>query len=512
MRRAAASAESPNVLLVMSDEHAHHALGCAGHPTLRTPNLDRLAASGTRFGAAYTPSPICIPARASLATGLHVFEHRCWSSAQAYAGTPESWMHRASAAGRLVESIGKLHFRSAGNDHGFAREHLPMYVANDGEGWPHGLLRDPLPDYPQAHEYAEDLGPGRSAYTAYDADVAARAAEWLESPPADRWVLFVSFVSPHYPLVSPPEFFEPYRDAPVPPRVPVRRPHPVLEEMRRFWAYDRCFADDARRDLATRNYWGLVSFLDHNVGLVLDALDRSGQGDRTAVIYTSDHGDMLGDHGFWAKSVMYDGSAAVPLILSEPGSRAQTAAQTAQAAPSVNPTPVSLIDIAATIEQYLGIGQQTAGQAGRPEAASVVSQPWQARPLQGFAAAPEPQRPVLSEYHDGGSPTAAFMIRCGAHKYVHYADGSRPQLFDLGDDPTEQHDLVLDAGRHSADEVNALTGRLEGLLRSIVDPEAADRAATADKQALVASLGGREQVMQMTGFDHTPAPDRFAAS
>jgi len=511
----------------MSDEHAHDAMGCAGHQAVRTPNLDRLAARGLRFGAAYTPSPICIPARASLATGLHTFEHRCWSSAQAYTGSPESWMQRASAAGCLVESIGKLHFRSGDDDHGFAREHLPMYVANDGNGWAQGLLRDPLPDYPEAAGYAQDLGPGSSAYTAYDRDIAACAEDWLAHAPEQPWVLFVSFVSPHYPLVAPPEFYEHYRGAEVPSRIPVTESHPVLDEMRRFWGYDRYFADDAQRDLAARNYWGLVSFLDHNVGLVLDALDRSGQASDTVVIYTSDHGDMLGGHGFWAKSVMYEGSAAVPLILADPrssqsslsaprptpdmSSSSPQSGQSPQSAPSrrpsVNPTPASLIDIAPTIEQYLGIG------IGGCDTAAA--RPWQARALQGFVTAPEPLRPVLSEYHDGGSPTGIFMIRCGAHKYVRYADGTRPQLFDLGADPTEQHDLMLDPGRRSKDSsdssdrsetVAALAGRLERLLRDIVDPEAADEAASADKQAVLAGLGGREQVMQMARFDHTPAP------
>lgn len=487
----------------MSDEHAHDVMSCAGHPIVRTPSLDRLAAAGCRFDAAYTPSPICIPARASLATGLHAFEHRCWSSAQAYTGRPRSWMHRASAAGYRVESIGKLHFRSADNDHGFAREHLPMYVANDGDGWPQALLRDPLPDYPQAFEYAADLGPGSSAYAAYDRDIAACAVDWLSAAPAEPWALFVSFVSPHYPLVSPPEFFEPYRDAEVPPRVPVSGSHPVIEEMRRFWDYDRHFADDAQRDLATRNYLGLVSFLDHNVGLVLGALERSGQRSNTVVIYTSDHGDMLGSHGFWAKSVMYEGSAAVPLMLAEPCSQ-----------PSVNPTPVSLIDVAATIEHCLGIngvstrGLDTSGadRAGGTGSAAAEPKPWQARALQGFVAAPEPQRPVLSEYHDGGAPTGISMIRCGAHKYIHYANGSRPQLFDLGSDPAEQHDLVLDPSPLGAETVGALRRRLERQLRAVVDPEAADKQAGADKQRLLASLGGRDRVLQMAGFDHTPAP------
>ena len=133
-----------NFLLLCSDEHARSALGCYGHPIVQTPNLDRLAARGTRFTRAYTPSPICISARASLATGLPVFEHRCWSSAEPYHGQVESWMHRLRAQGHQVDSIGKLHFRSGEDDNGFGQEILPMYLANEGRGWPQGLVRRPL--------------------------------------------------------------------------------------------------------------------------------------------------------------------------------------------------------------------------------------------------------------------------------------------------------------------------------------------------------------------------------
>ena len=100
-----------NLLVICSDEHARSALGAAGHEVVQTPCLDKLARRGTRFTAAYTPSPICISARASLASGLPVFQHRCWSSAEPYWGQVESWMHRLRAAGHGMVSIGKLHFR-----------------------------------------------------------------------------------------------------------------------------------------------------------------------------------------------------------------------------------------------------------------------------------------------------------------------------------------------------------------------------------------------------------------
>ena len=392
-------------------------------------------------------------------------------------------MHRVAAAGRPVESIGKLHFRTGENDHGFDQEHLPMYVANMGVGWPQGLLRDPLPDFAEAAEYARQLGPGPSEYVDYDREITARAVNWLSSPPVESpWVLFVSLVSPHYPLVSPVEFFDRYRNAAIPKRIPKSKPHPVLDEMREFWDYDRYFDGDGQRDHAARNYFGLVTFLDDNVGQILAALDQSGQRDRTAVIYTSDHGDMLGDHGFWAKSVMYEGSVAVPLIVSAPGGLG-----------TVNETPVSLIDLGVTIEQYVGIDTSV-----RADSKQVEPSPWAARPLQDVMTMPAPDRTILSEYHDGGAPTALFMIRKGSWKYVHYADGSPPQLFDLDGDPTEDHDRATDPAHRPVRQ------RMEQELRAILQPEDVDRRAAAAKADLVAELGGAHRVIRLEGFNHTP--------
>ena len=152
-----------NVLVIMSDEHTRSVMGAYGNSLARTPALDRLAARGVRFDNAYTPSPICIPARASFATGTPVFEHRCWSSAEPYYGQQPSWMQRLRERGHDVVSIGKLHYRRAGDDFGFSDEILPMYLANEGRGWVQGLLRDPLPDFPEAAELATTLGPGETA-------------------------------------------------------------------------------------------------------------------------------------------------------------------------------------------------------------------------------------------------------------------------------------------------------------------------------------------------------------
>lgn len=471
-----------NVVLICSDEHARSALGCYGHPIAKTPTLDQMAGNGTRFTRAYTPSPICIPARASLATGTQVHEHRCWSSAEPYHGQAESWMHRLRDQDHAVVSIGKLHYRSGSDDNGFSEEIAPMYLANEGRGWPQALLRSPMEHFPDAGQLAREIGPGDSSYTDYDREITDEACRWLRHYPRKisnkPWTLFVSFVSPHFPLQAPENFYRLYDNDELPPMVGraerERPPHPIVEQMQRFWNYDDYF-DEETRDIARRGYFGLCSFLDDNIRQVMMALEDSGADKDTVVIYISDHGEMLGNHGFWAKSVMYEDSVGVPLIMLGPG-----------IAGGINETPVSLTDIAATVEDITG------GLGSAPRA------PWQSHSLQQIVDQPMDDRFIFSEYHDGGSPTGFFMIRQGAWKYVYYAGGHPVQLFNLDDDPDELNDL----GEEARFEDKA--AELHARLTEILDPEETNRGAFADQAAVIEKFGGVEQVQSMPSFNHTP--------
>src|SRR5712691_6723094 len=213
-----------NVLFILSDEHSRRVLGCYGHPMIQTPNLDRLAARGVRFADAYTNSPICVPARASLATGRYPHQIRFWDNAIAYDGTVPSWHHRLRDAGHEVASIGKLHFRSADDDNGFTQEIMPLHI-NDGIGDPLGWLRDPLPVRRATLRLAKDAGRGNSSYQDYDQKITDAAVDWLkahaadtnsERPPDKPWALFVSLVCPHFPLIARPEFYDLYAEGEVP--------------------------------------------------------------------------------------------------------------------------------------------------------------------------------------------------------------------------------------------------------------------------------------------------------
>ena len=468
-----------NLLIIMSDEHRRDAMGCAGHPIVKTPHLDRLAERGTIFTNAYTPSPMCVPARAAVACGQPVHRIGYWDSATAYDGRHRSWMHDLRDAGVEVTSFGKLHFRSDSDDTGFCRQVLPMHVV-DGVGWPIGLLRKDPPRFDGAAELAADIGPGESSYSTYDRAITAAAETWLRARTDGDgpWVSFVSLVCPHYPLRAPDAFYALYdpedMDTPVAPAKPPD--HPELEAVRAFFCYHDHFDDETTRR-AKAAYYGLISFMDDCVGRVLRALEESGQAEDTAVIYVSDHGDMMGDQGIWTKQVMYDASAGVPMIAAGPGfPRGRRVG-----------TGTSLLDLAAMARDIAGCGETGAG----PSLSAVAQAP------------DDPERTVFSEYHDGGSTTGTFMVRWQDWKYVHYV-GMRPQLFDLAQDPHELDDLAV--SRPDAPEVQAAIA--EGLrrLRTYCDPEAVNAQCFADQARRIEELGGAEACRNAFVFNHTPTP------
>lgn len=475
--------EAQNLLLIMSDEHANKYLGCYGHPLVQTPNLDALAARGTLFEHAYTPCPVCVPARAAFATGKYLHQlNAFWDNADPYDGSVPSWHHRLRARGHEVVSIGKLHFRSQDDDNGFSREILPMHVI-DGLGDLMGLVRDELPVRGNAGKMARLAGPGESSYTLYDREIAARAQIWLrEEAPKHRdrpWVLFVSFVAPHFPLTAPPEWYYHYYthpELPMPKNWDRLDEHPFMRDYARSFNYGDYFedADHIRRGVA--GYFGLCSFLDEQIGKVLRTLEDAGLAETTRVVYTSDHGDNLGARGLWGKSNMYEESAAVPLIVAgrdiPQGRRVRDA--------------VSLLDLYPFIMSAVGARQEI-----DPDHPGVS--------LERLAAGARPDRTVLSEYHGMGSRTGAFMIRNGRFKYVHYV-AYPPQLFDLEADPEELSDLA-----HHPDYREVLRA-CEARLRSLLDPEAVDRQAKTRQRARLERHGGRAAVIARGDLGFSPPP------
>lgn len=469
-----------NVLFIMADEHQQKAAGCYGHPFVRTPNLDRLAAQGTRFTNAYTNSPICVPARASFATGREVHEIGYWDNAHAYDGRIEGWGHAMQQAGMYCLSIGKLHYRREQDPTGFDRQIVPLHIVG-GEGAVSGSVKRPLGPPIKKSKLAAQIGPGDSGYIRYDGQIMEHTCEWLQhEAPRHRsqpWALFCSFVCPHYPLIAPPEYYAlyPHRILPHPkgnaPDYPL---HPWIEKLRAMQRHDEFFTAETRK-IAIASYYALCSYTDANVGRVLAALEASGLRDDTLVVYTADHGENLGTRRLWGKSNMYQEAASIPLIVAGPGVPAG----------KVCNTPVTLADGAATILEAVGLGERIV-----PGYRSLREMSNEADVL---------DRVALSQYHASGADTAAFMIRKGRYKYIHYVE-YEPELFDLESDPEEERNLARDP------QSAAVLQALDGELRVRLDPVAVNTAAQNAQAALVEAAGGREAVLARGSFQGTPAP------
>lgn len=466
-----------NMLFLLSDEHNRRITGCYGHAHAHTPHIDALAARGTRFDRAWCNSPICVPSRAALATGRHVHETGHWDNAHPYDGSPPSWHHLLRDQGVDVVSVGKLHFRGIG-DHGFSEEILPLQVLNN-QGDLKGLFRRDLPPKTGTGDLAGQAGPGDSSYCRYDERIADAACDWLRARAAagqtERFVLFVSFVMPHFPLIAPQDHYDRFagldldtlRDGfTLPPP-----DHPTLNRMRHHFDYDAHF-DDASRTRALRAYFGMISKMDALVGQVMAALSKHGFADDTAVLYASDHGDNLGNRGMWGKSVMYEDSLGIPMVLAGPGLPEG----------QVCDTPVSLIDVAPTMAAVAGIAASYPGTS-----------------LIDIAGGERPDRTILAEYHAAGSDTAMFALCRDRWKLVSYV-GAPSQLFDLQDDPNETTDLA--ALPAHADTL----ARLTAMLHNILDPDEVNDRAFADQAALIAQHGGAEAIAASADIPFTPAP------
>ncbi len=465
-------------IVVMSDEHSGVALSSTGHPWIKTPNMDKFGGANTRFASAYTNSPICIPARAAFTTGLYAHESRNWDNALPYYGTPRGWTHELRDAGIDVTSIGKLHFRSEQEDTGFTRQILPMHVVN-GVGDLLGSVRDPLPVRHKSRAMADEVGIGESSYTRYDRDIAKASIEWIKDhADQDRWVLFSSFVAPHFPLIAPEQFASQYRleDIPLPKlsKEQDRNDHPWIDSFRKCFTHDNYF-DDQKRRQALLSYGALCSFMDDHFRQICETIDKCGLADEALVIYTSDHGDNMGTRGLWGKSTMYEEASRIPLLMRAPG----------HTKIRVVGTHVSLVDIAPTLLEWMGV----------PVPDSLPGES-----LLKIATQPDdPQRIVFSEYHAAGAESAAYMVRQGKWKLIYYV-GMAPQLFDMDSDPEELNDLA------SEESYSAVVEQLKAVLRTIVDPEQQDATAKEDQSKLLDEHGGRQAIIDRGGFGATPAP------
>lgn len=425
----------PNVLILMSDEHNARVASVYGHPRVDTPNMERLAREGVVYDAAYCPSPLCAPSRASFMFGLPVHQTQVYNNSAIVRADFPSYGRVLAAQGVHTVHIGKTDASATAEALGFSEMLLPGDRTAPGDT---NFRRDPLTIREDGARRADQYGPRDDAF-AKDLRVVETAVEWLTTRApgmSSQWTLAVNIVAPHFPHYATPDLWEKYADAADLPQHAAdvdSASHPYAQDLRRHFRTDD-FTKEQVSGLR-QGYLARVDFVDAQLGRLLDALDATGLRDDTIVVYTSDHGEMLGTFGMWWKSSMYEDSVRIPLIVAGPGFPAGSRIS----------TPVSLLDVQATLFRAMG--------AERPAA-------WWGDPLQDIANGSD--RAVLAEYHGHGTRSGTFMIRKGGWKLLHH-DAAVDQLFDLADDPFELVDRFDDAPEVVCD--------LEAELRQLCSPE-----------------------------------------
>jgi choline-sulfatase len=422
----------PNLLFLFSDQHCQKITGCYGDKIVETPHFDGLAARGVVFDSAYCPSPICVPSRMSLLTGRHPYAQDCWTNDDFLGSDRPTLAHALGAGGYEPVLIGRLHAMGPDQLHGYVRreigDHSPNWIGIPRHDM--GVLADANDPTPESLERS---GPGQSAYELKDLDVAAAACGYLDAVGARRrhgdrapFSLTVGFMLPHPPYVARAEDYARYEGRVPPPALPepgVAGSHPWLSWWRQNRGIEAVPAATVVR--ARTAYYALVTRLDTLIGRILETLRANDLDDDTLVVYSTDHGDQLGERGLWWKHTFFDESVKVPLILAWPG-RLPAGERRGQV--------VSLIDLTATILEALG-APPLPGAQGRSflAVAQRASAPWLDETVSEYCTDDSPA-------WTGGIAVQTRMLRSGRWK-LNYYHGYEPQLFDLEADPAERDDL-----------------------------------------------------------------------
>jgi choline-sulfatase len=456
--------KQPNIIVICSDQHHPLMSGYRGHSYVRTPNLDKLAQNGTHFTRAYCTSPVCTPSRMSFITGKYVHQIDNWMIGVPLSRKEMTWARRLDQAGIPSTMLGKMDFCGEYQDGGFSDnkiiyrrsawktiplekpspERLDGYTRKDKRQ--HlvmaGSRTSDISETEKLGHLEEELG-----FYGHDRIVTDWALEYLRERGKQSknkpWALYIGFLMPHWPFRVPEDYFNMYYpdnlELPFDFNIPNNNLHPAIRHFQKALDLGEVTEDMLRRTIAA--YYGMITCMDAMVGEILQELEIQAFADNTYIIYTSDHGESLGEHGLFYKQCAYEGSVGVPLIMTGPDLPVG----------NVVDHPVSLVDMYPTIMDmvHLDTEEDRPGHSWLP----LLKREEQKRPDYAF-----------SEFHGNFFKHDWYMIVRENYKYIYYVN-ERPSLFDIVRDPHELNDLAQDHRYY-----NVLQD-FEKLLRSIGNPE-----------------------------------------
>jgi choline-sulfatase len=424
----------PNLLIIMADQLAAQFISPYAPVAAKTPHIDRLAAEGVVFENAYTASPLCAPARATVMNGLLPSRTGVYDNAAEFPSSVPTFAHYLRLSGYRTCLSGKMHFVGPDQLHGF-EERLTTDIYPADFGWtPDWRLKQERIDW-WYHNMTSVLQPGIAEITnqlEYDDEVVFHAIrkiyDYVRYEPERRFCLMVSFTHPHDPYVARARFWNLYRDSDIPmPAVGAISHNDLDPHSRRLYqvsAIGRYRVSEADICAARHGYFASISYVDDLIGQLLEALDASGRTEETVIVLTSDHGDFLGERGLWYKMSFLEPSARVPLIICSPR--------------RLNPRrvrqPVSLADLLPTLHD---LATEAKGELARPvDGASRYGL------LHGGAE--DAAGTAWGEYLAEGAVAPMYMLRRGSFKFIH-TPSDPDQLFDLDRDPNELNNLAVSA-------------------------------------------------------------------
>ena len=418
----------------MADQLGRGPVPAYGNRVVKAPNLDRLAREGVVFEHAYCSSPLCAPSRASLVTGSLPSRIGVYDNGAELPASVPTLAHHLRSRGYLTCLAGKMHFIGPDQMHGF-EERLTPDIYPAGLHWIPDWEASPAKRLPWYHDMGSVLGAGVSEATLqmdYDEEVTFRSIRAIHdlarAGGARPFLLIASFSHPHDPWEVPGQYWDLYGNATIDgPAVQAIPDDDLDPHSRRIREMCGGAGMEVPQDTvlnARRAHYAAVSYVDHQLGRLLEALERVGLRQDTVVIFTTDHGEMLGERGLWYKMTFFEPSAAVPLIVSAPGLFDARSV-------GVN---VSLLDLLPTVAELAGAEVEPA--FGRLDGTSLVPL------LRGDAASYAGT--VVGEYLAEGALAPVVMIRRGALKFV-TSPGDPDQLFDLSSDPNELRNLATAA-------------------------------------------------------------------
>lgn len=418
----------PNMLMIMADQMAFDVIGALGHPAVKTPNIDRLVERGISFSNCYCNSPLCAPSRASFVTGklasrIDAFDN----GSELAAGTP-TFVHHLRRSGYETILSGKMHYVGPDQLHGFEHRLTRDIHATGFEltpDWSRGTYPNPGTGVKRLKEAGVT---NWNNHLAYDDKVQFRTLEKIRDigrvPAEERRPFFLcaSFFHPHDPFVITKPYWDLYEgvEIPMPSVAGDEAIHPFNQWIQTHHELDTDPLSDDKIVANRRAYYGMVTYIDDKVGEIVEELERMGLMEDTILMLTSDHGEMLGEHGMWFKRTFYEPSVKVPLIVSGPkwlsgGRRLEEI--------------VSLVDLSVTVMELAEVRDRERWVADM-DGSSLV-------PLLHDRSI-DWKNEAISEYYGEGALKPMIVLREGNYKLVRVKDED-DLFYDLAEDPFEQN-------------------------------------------------------------------------